>query len=195
MALRWYKVCVTVAVCAAITPFVIAAPAGAATDAVDLLGGHGNFEAPVVPNPPGYEQFSPPSSFDGWQVSQQPVFLSRTVGGISEVPQGQQALALVAAGGGAALAGSVCRPVATIAGHRYRIVFQATSAVSGPSTIIAKLGARSKSVSAQAGAFFKPFSLKLRAAVADAQLCFTATLPAAGYFPSIDAARVFDLGP
>jgi hypothetical protein len=64
-----------------------------------------------------------------------------------------------------------------------------------PSPVITKLGTRSKSVSAPVGPLFTPFAVKLRAAVDNAQLCFTATIPSESYFPSIDAARVFDLGP
>src|SRR5262245_3273158 len=80
---------------------------------------------------------------DGWQVRKQPVNLGLTVSGIFEVPQGMQALVFIPAGGVGTPPGQVCRPIATVAGHAYQIVFKAVS-VGGPTPVIVKLGTASR---------------------------------------------------
>jgi hypothetical protein len=174
---------------------IAATPSAAASG--DLLSGHGNFERPVVSGGLG-KVFASGAIFDGWKVHVGKVTLSRKASGIIVPPQGRQALVLADAFANApATAGEVCRPIATIAGHKYTFTFLAAVVTLGPSQIVMKIGSSSShtvSIAPTLPAKFGFHSLTLKATKTNAQLCITASNAPSGAFPAVDRVAVHDRG-
>jgi hypothetical protein len=172
----------------------VAVPVSAAPG--DLLKGHGVFENPIVKKPG--KTLKVGTTFDGWEVRNAPVTLSRAYIDVLQPPQGLQVLVLVDAyKNDAQVPGVVCRPAKTKAGHRYRISFWG-GAVSGTANIVVKIGANAASVSAPRSTFpavFKHFRVTVRAPIAGAAICFTASRVIPAVYPAIDVARAVDIGP
>ena len=163
----------------------------------DLLAGHGNFEKPAESGLGA--TFAPGAVFDGWTVSTAKVALFRAVGSVITPPQGNQGLSLTDAfAPPSQTAGTVCRVVPTITGHRYSIPFQAAIADTGTGDIVVKLGTTSKTVALPLGtqpAVFKRYQPTVRAAATRARFCMTATKLTGNAYPAVDAVKVIDLGP
>ena len=174
------------------------APVSAAS--TNLLGSSGNFEKPVLTTGLDTSKtIKPGHNFAGWTVTTASVGLATSYPGLMVPPQGNQALVLVPVKGvGGPPAGAVCRTIPTIAGHRYAISFYGSDVNSGQPQLVVQLGANSASVQLAPGSFpavFKRFKVTLTAAVANAEICFTATNLTEFSFPVIDGAKVVDLGP
>ena len=144
------------------------------------------------------QNFAPGSSFDGWTVSKATVGLVRAFAPVETPPQGAQALVLEKVDGpGGPPAGAVCRTIPTIAGRRYAVSFSGAVSSGGSALIVVKLGAKSASVgpvTAAVPAVFRHYKVTVRAAVANALFCFTASKVKPGAFPIVDGAKVVDLG-
>jgi len=121
------------------------------------------------------------------------------VPGVAVPPQGNQDLSLNDAGGaGGEPAGTVCRTVPTIAGHRYKVTFLA--AVVHPGSARHRRQPRYL-VCVTAGtpggdpAVFASLHATLSAGTANASFCFTATKISVAAFPCSTRRKVIDLGP
>ena len=125
------------------TAFAAVTASPAAATSTDLLGGHGNFEKPVVVGAI-IKPFAAGTTFDGWQVSVSTVSLFRAFNGVIVPPQGKQGLVLVNAktppGPSTTKAGMVCRAIASVAKHRYSVTFEAATVNNDVARIVAKLG-------------------------------------------------------